>query len=194
MAKTFQPTSSAVRVTPHSPPANVPKDTELCFQPTSSERLVGESQIPPNLSPTYTGSSENVSGFGLAGEFRKIRTRTQTGLRLRRLLVRPPVQSGLTNTGLVAGHSRKYTDTTIPTGLSGPAIHVFDGSANSHRETSSPRTAAYETHTVAFEKQLEGTRNSGKSDSYSQVPAPPWWLKEDNILTGQPSHPIKHAL
>ena len=21
-----------------------------------------------------------------------------------------------------------------------------------------------------------------------------WWLKEDNVLTGQPLHPIKHAL
>ena len=40
MPKTFQPTfSSAVKVTPsHSPPANVPKDTEPFFQPTSSER------------------------------------------------------------------------------------------------------------------------------------------------------------
>ena len=40
MSKTFQPTfPSAVKVTPsHSPPANVPKDTDPFFQPTSSER------------------------------------------------------------------------------------------------------------------------------------------------------------
>ena len=40
MSETFQPTfSSAVKVTPsHSPPGNVPKDTEPFFQLTSSER------------------------------------------------------------------------------------------------------------------------------------------------------------
>ena len=42
--------------------------------PPVSKRLVGESQIPPNLSPAYTGSSKNVSTIGLAGEFRKIRS------------------------------------------------------------------------------------------------------------------------
>ena len=33
-------------------------------------RLVGESQIPPGLSPSYTGSSKNVSEIGLAEELR----------------------------------------------------------------------------------------------------------------------------
>ena len=37
--------------------------------PPVPRRMVGESQIPPNLSPAYTGSNKNVSGFGLAGEF-----------------------------------------------------------------------------------------------------------------------------
>ena len=44
--------------------------------------------------------------------------------------------------------------------------------------------------------QLEGTRITRKGD-----PIPrslhnhlQWWLKEDNVLTGQPLHPIKHAL
>ena len=55
--------------------------------PPVPRRLVGESQIPPNLSPAYTGSSENMSGSGLAGEFREIRTGAQTSLRLCRLPV-----------------------------------------------------------------------------------------------------------
>ena len=60
------------------------------------------------------------------------------------------------------GHSRpiadpaaKNTVITLPTGLSGPVVHVFDRSANSHRETSSPRPTTHETHKVASRKQLE---------------------------------------
>ena len=54
----------------------------------------------------------------------------------------------------------------------------------------------HETHTVAPQKQLEGARITRKGDPNSQVLAPhlQWWLKEDNVLTGQPLHPIKHAL
>ena len=36
--------------------------------PPVPRRLVGESQIPPSLSPAYTGSRKYVSRFGLAGE------------------------------------------------------------------------------------------------------------------------------
>ena len=57
--------------------------------PPIPRRLVGESQIPPNLSPAYKFSSENVSLIGLAGESRKIRTGPQTGFRLCRLQFRP---------------------------------------------------------------------------------------------------------
>ena len=52
----------------------------------------------------------------------------------------------------------KNTGTTFPTGLYGPAVHVLDRSANSHRETSSPFPTPHETHAVASQKQLEGTR------------------------------------
>ena len=89
----------------------------------------------------------------------------------------------------MAEPSRENTDTAIPTGLSGPAIHVLDRFANSYRKAGSPRPTTYETHTVASQKQLEGTIVSRKSDPYSQITAPP-----DNVLQGQPLHPIKHAL
>ena len=48
--------------------------------PPVPRRLVGESQIPPGLSPTYTGTSKNVSATGLAGELREIRAGAQTRL------------------------------------------------------------------------------------------------------------------
>ena len=55
--------------------------------PPIPRRLVGESQVPPNLSPANTGSSTNVSETGLAGEFRKIRAGAQASLRFCRLPV-----------------------------------------------------------------------------------------------------------
>ena len=129
--------------------------------PPVPRRLVGESQIPPGLSPAYTGSSENVSRFGLAGEL------------WCRLQVRPQVWSGLNHTGPAAEPSTENTESAIPTGLSGPGIHVLDRFINSHRKASSPRSNAHETHTVASQKQWEGTRITRKGDLKSQFPAPP---------------------
>ena len=45
-------------------------------------RLVGESQIPPGLSPEYSRSSENMPRTRLAGELGEIGTGTQASLRL----------------------------------------------------------------------------------------------------------------
>ena len=118
--------------------------------PQIPRQLIGESQIPPSLSPAYTGSSKNVSGTRLASEFREIR-------------------AGLTNTGPVAEPPTKSTGTAILTGLSGLAIHVLDRSANCHRETSSPWPTTHETHTVASQKQLEHTGITGKGHSGPQV-------------------------
>ena len=50
---------------------------------------------------------------------------------------------------------------------------------------------------MAFEKSLENTGITRKGDTRSQVPVHPhlqWWLEEDNVLQGQPLHPLKHAL
>ena len=141
--------------------------------PPIPRRLVGESQILPNLSPAYTGFSKNVLTTRLAGEFGEIRAGTKTSLRFCRLPVRPQVRSGLAHTGLVAEPSRENTETAIHSGLCNPAVHVLDRSANRHRKASSPRPTPYETHTVASQKQLEDTRVSRKSDPNSQITAPP---------------------
>ena len=90
-----------------------------------------------------------MSKTGLAGEFRKIRTGAQAGLRFCRLPVRPQVRSGPTDTGQVAQPSREITETAIPIGLSGLAIHVLERFSNSHRKASSSRPTSYETHSVA---------------------------------------------
>ena len=69
MSKTFQLTfSSAVKVTPsHSPPANVPRDTEPFFQPTSFERTGQDSsamhQSASQLSTGTVSSERTGQGF-----------------------------------------------------------------------------------------------------------------------------------
>ena len=141
--------------------------------PPVPRRLVGESQVPPSLSPAYQGPGENVSRPRLAGKFREIRTRIQAGFQLCRLPVQPQVRSGPTQTGPVADPASKNTDTSIPAGLSSLTIHVLDRSANSHRKASSPRSTAYETHTMSSQKQLESTRITRKGHSNTQIfPAP----------------------
>ena len=62
--------------------------------------------------------------------------------------------------------------TASTTGLSGPAVHVPDRSTDSHRKTSSPRSVTHEAHSVASQKQLAGTKITGKGDPNTQNPAP----------------------
>ena len=118
----------------------------------------------------------------LAGEFRKVRTGTKADIHFCRLPVRPQGQLGPTDTGLLAESPGQNTRNTVTTGLSGPAVHVSDRFINSHRKASSPRPTTYETHTVASQKQLE------VPESLEKV------AKRSNVFTGQPLHPIKHAL
>ena len=53
-----------------------------------------------------------------------------------------------------------------------PAVHVLDRSSNSHRKAGSPQPTTHETHTVASQKQLEGTRISREGYPSTKVPAP----------------------
>ena len=108
----------------------------------------------------------------------------------------PQIWSGPTDSRPVAEPSRENAEIAIPTGLPGPGIQVRDRLTNGYRKASSCRPTSYETHSVASQTQLEGPRITGKGDPNPQVLAPPlqWWLKEDNVLTVQPLHPIRHAL
>ena len=61
--------------------------TQRYKNPPVPRRLVGESHIPPGLSPTYSGSSKNMPRTRLASEFGKVRIGTKTDLQLCRLPV-----------------------------------------------------------------------------------------------------------
>ena len=144
--------------------------------PPIPRRLVGESQVPPGLSPTYPGPCRNMPKTLLVSEFGKVGTGAQADLRFCRLPIRPPGRPGPTDTGPLAEPSRENTADTVTAHLPGPAIYVPDRLANSHRETSSPRPSSYEAHTVAPQKQLAGSRVSGKDYSNPQVSSSPLML------------------
>ena len=139
--------------------------------PPIPRRLVGESHIPPGLSPTYTGPSTTVQTFRLAGEHRKVGIGTQASFQLRRLPIRPPVRSGPTNTGQVAKPTGKDTITHLPTGLFSTGTDVLNRPANRDRETSSPRQTTHEAHSVASQKKLENTGISTQTDPSAQISA-----------------------
>ena len=117
--------------------------------------------------PTHSRSSEDMPRTWWAGECRKIRIGTQANLRLCRLPVRPQGRSGPTHTGQVVEPSGQHARNTVATDLSGLAVHVPDRFINSHRKASSPRPTTHATHTVASQKQLEGTRITRKGDPNS---------------------------
>ena len=80
--------------------------------------------------------------------------------------------------------------------LLGPAADAPHRVTDSNRETGSSWSTPYEAHTVAPEKQLEGSRVPRRVGTDSQVtpPSSQWWLEESNVLQGQPLHPLKHAV
>ena len=169
---TFRPVHNAHGVHCVSKGGETDGHTQGYKNPPVPRRLVGESQIPTPLSPTHPNPGQDVPGPRLAGESREIGTGTQTSIRLCRLPVRPQVRPGQTDSGPVAKPSRQDTSTFITTDLSGPAVHVLDRPSNSHRKAGSPRPTTHETHTVASQKQLEGTRISREGYPSTKVSAP----------------------
>ena len=74
--------------------------------------------------------------------------------------------------------------------MPGLAPDAPDKVTDSHREASAPSSPRYEADKVALEEQLEGTKITRKGDPSSLYPHLKWWLQEDNVLQGQPFHPL----
>ena len=77
--------------------------------------------------------------------------------------------SGPTDTGPVAEPSTKILALLSRPVLSGPAIHVPYRSANSNRKVSLSQLTTHKTHTVASQKQLEGTGITRKGHFHPQA-------------------------
>ena len=90
--------------------------------PPIPRRLVGESQIPPGLSPTYSGPCRIMPKTWLAGEFGKVGTGAQADLRFFRLPVRPQDRPGPTDIGPLAEPSGENIRDTVTAHLAGPAV------------------------------------------------------------------------
>ena len=84
----------------------------------------------------------------------------------------------------------------VHSSVSGPESNVLDRITDCHRKTSTFGPVTHETHTVASQEQLVGARDTGKDHPIpkSLHPHLKWWLEESNVITGQPLHPLKHAL
>ena len=166
--------------------------TEGYKNPPVPRRLVGESHVPPNLSPAYTDLGSSLLRTRVAGERGEVRTGSKTGLQLHRLPVQPQGGQGHTHTRTLADLNRQDIVNPVQSGVSGPTVYV---SSDSHRKTSPPRLTSHETHSVA-------QNNWRVPESLEKViPVPrslhphlKWWLEEGNVLPGQPLHPLKHAL
>ena len=135
-------------------------------------RLAGESLYPRHLSPAYSNPSHTLSGTRVAGEQGEVRTSPQTGLQLRRLPVRPERGQGQTNRRTLVDLYKQDQINTVGSTLPGPTIHVPHRSTHSNRKASPLRATSHEAHTVALEKQLEGTRVTRKGDPSAQLPPP----------------------
>ena len=119
----------------------------------------------------------------LAGEFRKIRTGTKADLRFF-VGFEFDLRS---NTGPLAEPSGQNTGNTVTTGLSCPAVHVSDSLLTA---TEKQVHLGLDMRPIQWHLKIYWR----VPDSRSLHPHFQWWLKEDNVLTGQPLHPIKHAL
>ena len=146
--------------------------TEGYKNPSVPRRMVGESHIPPNLSPAYTDLGSSLSRTRLADEQGKVRTGSKTGFQVRRLPVRLERRQGQTYTRALAGMDRQNSGNSVRSGVSSPAVPVPHRASDSHRKASPPRLTLYETHTVALEEQLEGTTITRKGDTIPQVAHP----------------------
>ena len=140
--------------------------------PPVPRRLVGQSHLPPGLSSTDENSSVTLQGVGVAGKRGQIRAGTQTSFQLRRLPVRLEGRQGQTHHRTLADPTKQNTGDLIKPNLSGPEANVPDRSVNCHREASTFGQTTHETHTVASQKQLEGTRNPGEDNPHSKVTPP----------------------
>ena len=96
----------------------------------------------------------------------------------------------------MAETSRDYVKTAIPTGLPGPGLHVLDRLLT----TTEKQVHLGRLHMRPIQWHLKNNWRVPESlEKVIQVPRSlhphlQWWLKEDNVLTGQPLPPIKHAL
>ena len=164
--------------------------------PPIPRRLVTESPMPGNLPTSYPDPFGPLPLSRLGSQHGQVRAGSPTNLRLRRLSFRPISGVSQTNSGQVE-ESISEAQPSPGTGmLHSQAVHVFNRPSDSNRKTSGIRAAAYEAHSVAPKKHWHAPESLEKV-----IPIPSslhvhlrWWLDPAKVLSGQPLHPLQHAL
>ena len=164
--------------------------------PPVPRQLVGQNQLPPNLSPTYTNLGSSLSGIGLASEQRQIRTGSKTGFQL--VGYQFDVKEGRVRP--TQGHwqtvQAKIGDLMIC-----PVCPVWKLMSLIGLLTATEKQVHLgRLHMRPIQWHLKN--NWRVPETLEKViPIPKslhphlkWWLEEDSVLTGQPLHPLKHAL
>ena len=163
--------------------------------PPVPRRLVGESHIPPGLSSTYSESGENMSKIGLVNlekselvpkqifDFVGYQFDLRTGRvrptpdrwqnlqdKILEIMSLPhcPVRQFMSLIGLLTATEKQ--------------VHL----GRLHMKPIQWHLKQHWRIPESLEKVIPIPR--------SLYPHLQWWLQEDNVLTGQPLHPIKHAL
>ena len=137
--------------------------------PPVPRRLVTESPFTGNWSTSHPSSVISLPRTGLAGQHKKVRVDSSTGLHLRRLPVRPVDGSGFTNPremGKLASETVVFKDSGH---LHGPTVHVLDRTLDRHRETGLVRSSPHASHSVAPKETLAGTRGLRESHSSTSL-------------------------
>ena len=117
--------------------------------------MVGQGQVPSNLSSANANPSSPLPRIGLAGEPGKIRTGTQTSFQFHRLPVRLEREQGQTHHRTMADPTNQNTGDLSQSSVSGLEFNVPDQITDCHRKTGTLGQATYEAHTVAPQNQLE---------------------------------------
>ena len=164
--------------------------------PPVPRRLIGQSQVPPNLSSTNTNLGCSLPRIGLANEQGKIRAGTQTNFQFHRLPVRLERGQGQTHSRSLADTIDKDTGDTFQSSVSGPESNVLIGLLT----TTEKQVHLGRLHMRPIQWHL---KNNWRVTEMLEktIPIPKslyphleWWLEEINVITGQPLHPLAHAL
>ena len=160
--------------------------------PPVPRRLVDSSPYQRILPPGHPIPPVPLSGIGLGGEPTQIRVGTQAGIRICGLPIRPLTRTGQTDPEPLGVGSPEGAIYHGQTKVSSQELHVPNRPAYSNRKTGAPGETPHETHPVAPQKTLEGSRISRKGNSSSKVPSPASSMVDqgDKCLTRPTSAPF----
>ena len=140
--------------------------------PPVPRRLVDSSPYQESLPPGNSIPPRPLSGVGLGSKPSKVRTGTQTGVRVCGLQIRPISRIGQTNSEPLGVPTTESSNHSSPTFMQSQDLFVINRPPDSNRKAGTPGTPPHEANPVAPQKTLESSRIFGKRDSNLKVSSP----------------------